>query len=66
MAIITGHAAVAGTPLRRKNSTDKFGQIHYLLLEPEREKEFKRRQGADCSAVTSGATRYLAERTFYV
>ncbi len=33
MAIITGHAAVAGTPVRK--FTDKFGQIHYLPLEPE-------------------------------
>ncbi len=48
MAIITGHAAVAGTPCEGK-FTDKFGQIHYLLLEPEKGKEFKkRRQGADC------------------
>ncbi len=47
MAIITGHAAVAGTPCEGK-FTDKFGQIHYLLLEPEKEKNLKRRQGADC------------------
>ncbi len=41
MAIITGHAAVAGTPCEGK-FTDKFGQIHYLLLEPEKGKEFKK------------------------
>ncbi len=65
MAIITiGHAAVAGTPCEGK-FTDKFGQIHYLLLEPEKEKNLKRRQGADCSPTFRNA-RYLAERTFYV
>lgn len=41
MAIVTGHCAVAGTPCEGK-FTDKFGQTHYLLLEPEPGKEFKR------------------------
>lgn len=64
MAIITGHAAVAGTPCEGK-FTDKFGQIHYLLLEPETGKEFKKGDKVLIVCRLS-ATRYLAERTFYV
>lgn len=64
MAIITGHAAVAGTPCEGK-FTDKFGQIHYLLLEPEKGKEFKKGDKVLIVCRLS-ATRYLAERTFYV
>ncbi|EBV5580089.1 hypothetical protein DO975_04340 [Salmonella enterica subsp. enterica serovar Java] len=64
MAIITGHAAVAGTPCEGK-FTDKFGQIHYLLLEPEKGKEFKKGDKVLIVCRLS-ATRYLAERNFYV
>ncbi|EKI6169366.1 DUF1449 family protein, partial [Salmonella enterica] len=45
--------------------TDKFGQIHYLLLEPEKGKEFKKGDKVLIVCRLS-ATRYLAERTFYV
>lgn len=59
MAIITGHAAVSGTPCEGK-FTDKFGQIHYLLLEPEEGKEFK--QGDKVLIICRlSTTRYLAE-----
>lgn len=34
MALITGHQAISGKPCEGK-LTDQFGQIHYLLLEPE-------------------------------
>lgn len=37
MALITGHQATSGNPCEGK-LTDQFGQIHYLLLEPEEEK----------------------------
>ena len=40
MAIDTGHSASAGTC--EGKFTDKFGQTHYVLLEPEAGKEFKK------------------------
>jgi membrane protein implicated in regulation of membrane protease activity len=59
MAIITGHCAVAGMPCEGK-FTDKFGQTHYLLLEPEPGKEF--RKGDKVLIICRlSATRYLAE-----
>ncbi|MCH4803084.1 OB-fold-containig protein, partial [Escherichia coli] len=39
MALITGHQATSGNPCEGK-LTDQFGQIHYLLLEPEEGKIF--------------------------
>ncbi|CBG90303.1 OB-fold-containig protein [Citrobacter rodentium] len=59
MAIITGHSATAGTPCEGK-FTDKFGQTHYLLLEPEEGKEFKKGDRVLIICRLS-ATRYLAE-----
>lgn len=59
MAIITGHSAVPGTPCEGK-FTDKFGQTHYLLLEPEEGKEFKKGDKVLIICRLS-ATRYLAE-----
>ncbi|EFI5946735.1 OB-fold-containig protein, partial [Escherichia coli] len=41
MATITGYHAVAGSPCEGR-FTDRFGQVHYLLLEPEAGKEFRR------------------------
>ena len=41
MATITGYHAVAGSPCEG-HFTDRFGQVHYLLLEPEAGKEFRR------------------------
>ncbi|MFU0888980.1 OB-fold-containig protein [Kluyvera sichuanensis] len=60
MAIITGHSAIAGTPCEGK-FTDKFGQTHYLLLEPEEGYAFKK---GDKVLILDrlSATRYLAER----
>ena len=59
MAIITGHSASAGTPCEGK-FTDKFGQTHYVLLEPEAGKEFKKGDKVLIICRLS-ATRYLAE-----
>ena len=59
MAIITGHSAVAGTPCEGK-FTDKFGQTHYLLLEPEEGKKFKKGDRV-LILYRLSATRYLAE-----
>ena len=59
MAIITGHSASAGTP-REGKFTDKFGQTHYVLLEPEAGKEFKKGDKVLIICRLS-ATRYLAE-----
>ncbi|MTH46638.1 OB-fold-containig protein [Intestinirhabdus alba] len=59
MAIVTGHSAVSGTPCEGK-FTDKFGQIHYLLLEPEAGKAFKKDDKVLIICRLS-ATRYLAE-----
>ncbi|OSD37745.1 hypothetical protein R531_06105 [Salmonella enterica subsp. enterica serovar 6,7:-:1,5] len=55
---------IGGTPCEGK-FTDKFGQIHYLLLEPEKGKEFKKGDKVLIVCRLS-ATRYLAERNFYV
>lgn len=41
MATITGYHAEAGSPCEGR-FTDRFGQVHYLLLEPEAGKEFRR------------------------
>ena len=59
MAIITGHSASAGTPCEGK-FTDKFGQTHYVLLEPDAGKEFKKGDKVLIICRLS-ATRYLAE-----
>lgn len=59
LAIITGHSAVAGTPCEGK-FTDRFGQTHYLLLEPEEGKEFKKGDKVLIICRLS-TTRYLAE-----
>lgn len=59
MAVITGHSAVAGTPCEGR-FTDKFGQTHYLLLEPEEGKAFKRGDKVLIICRLS-STRYLAE-----
>ncbi|WP_380184809.1 OB-fold-containig protein [Kalamiella sp. sgz302252] len=59
MAVVTGHAGRAGLPCEAK-FTDKFGQTHYLLLEPEEGKEFH--QGDRVLIICRlSATRYLAE-----
>ena len=55
----TGHSASAGTPCEGK-FTDKFGQTHYVLLEPEAGKEFKKGDKVLIICRLS-ATRYLAE-----
>ncbi len=34
--------------LRRKNFTDKFGQIHYLLLEPGKGKKNSKKETVRC------------------
>lgn len=59
MAIMTGHLASTGHPGEGK-FTDKFGQTHYLLLEPEEGKEFRRGDKVLIIGRLS-STRYLAE-----
>ncbi|MGK9173874.1 YqiJ family protein [Yokenella regensburgei] len=59
MAIITGHTACAERPCEGK-FTDNFGQVHYLLLEPEEGKEFKKGDKVLIICRLS-ASRYLAE-----
>lgn len=59
MAMVTGHSAMAGTPCEGK-FTDKFGQIHYLLLEPEEGHAFKKGDRV-LIIYRLSATRYLAE-----
>lgn len=59
MAIITGQLATAQRPCEGKFK-DKFGQVHYLLLEPEQGKEFKRGDRVLIICRLS-ASRYLAE-----
>ncbi|EPO6660495.1 TPA: OB-fold-containig protein [Klebsiella aerogenes] len=59
MAIITGHSAKHGWPCEGK-FTDKFGQTHYLLLEPEEGKEFKKGDRV-LIVLRLTPTRYLAE-----
>lgn len=59
MAMITGHSALAGTPCEGR-FTDKFGQTHYLLLEPEEGYAFKKGDRVLIICRLS-ATRYLAE-----
>ncbi|EGQ0031702.1 DUF1449 family protein [Escherichia albertii] len=59
MALITGHQATSGTPCEGK-LTDQFGQIHYLLLEPEEGKTFNKGDRVLIICRLS-ATRYLAE-----
>lgn len=59
MAIITGHLAKPGLPCEGK-FVDKFGQVHYLLLEPEEGKEFSKGDRVLIICRLS-ATRYLAE-----
>ncbi|WP_194208742.1 OB-fold-containig protein [Superficieibacter sp. 1612_C1] len=59
MAIITGHAGKSGLPCEGK-FIDKFGQVHYLLLEPEEGKEFNKGDKVLIVCRLS-ATRYLAE-----
>jgi len=59
MALITGHFAESGRPCEGK-LTDKFGQTHYLLLEPEGGKEFKRGDRV-LIILRLTSTRYLAE-----
>ncbi|CAK9884646.1 MAG: Inner membrane protein YqiJ [Candidatus Erwinia impunctatus] len=59
MAIITGHHAAFQRPCEGKFK-DKFGQVHYLLLEPEEGKTFK--QGDKVLIICRlSASRYLAE-----
>ncbi|MBC0478211.1 DUF1449 family protein, partial [Escherichia coli] len=59
MALITGHQATSGNPCEGK-LTDQFGQIHYLLLEPEEGKFFTKGDKVLIICQLS-ATRYLAE-----
>lgn len=59
MAIMTGHTATVGSPGEGK-FTDKFGQTHYLLLEPEEGKVFHKGDKVLIIGRLS-ATRYLAE-----
>ncbi|MCU6871693.1 YqiJ family protein, partial [Escherichia coli] len=59
MALITGHQATSGNPCEGK-LTDQFGQIHYLLLEPEEGKIFTKGDKVLIICRLS-ATRYLAE-----
>lgn len=59
MALITGHQATSGNPCEGK-LTDQFGQIHYLLLEPEEGKFFTKGDKVLIICRLS-ATRYLAE-----
>ena len=59
MATITGHHAVAGYPCEAR-LTDRFGQTHYLLLEPEEGKEFRRGDRVIIVCRLSG-TRWLGE-----
>ncbi|MEC9494294.1 MULTISPECIES: OB-fold-containig protein [Escherichia] len=60
MALITGHQAISGRPCEGK-LTDQFGQIHYLLLEPEEGKNFTKGDKVLIICRLS-ATRYLAEK----
>ncbi|HCT6130242.1 TPA: DUF1449 family protein [Escherichia coli] len=55
----TGHQATSGNPCEGK-LTDQFGQIHYLLLEPEEGKTFTKGDKVLIICRLS-ATRYLAE-----
>ncbi|HHZ5486647.1 TPA: OB-fold-containig protein, partial [Escherichia coli] len=59
MALITGHQATSGNPCEGK-LTDQFGQIHYLLLEPEEGNIFTKGDKVLIICRLS-ATRYLAE-----
>lgn len=59
MAIITGQHATAQHPCEGKFK-DKFGQLHYLLLEPEEGKEFNKGDKVLIICRLS-ASRYLAE-----
>jgi hypothetical protein len=59
MAIITGQHATAQRPCEGKFK-DKFGQMHYLLLEPEDGKAFKKGDKVLIICRLS-ASRYLAE-----
>ncbi|WP_032940756.1 OB-fold-containig protein [Citrobacter youngae] len=59
MAVITGSSAISGTPCEGK-FTDKFGQTHYVLLEPEAGKAFKKGDKVLIICRLS-TTRYLAE-----
>lgn len=59
MAIITGHSAAPQRPCEGKFK-DKFGQVHYLLLEPEEGKTFQRGDKVLIICRLS-ASRYLAE-----
>lgn len=59
MATITGHSATFRQPCEGKFK-DKFGLVHYLLLEPEEGKTFKRGDKVLIICRLS-ASRYLAE-----
>lgn len=59
MALITGPGASAQRPCEAR-LTDKFGQAHYLLVEPEEGKQLKRGDKVLIICRLS-ATRYLAE-----
>jgi len=59
MAIITGHSASPQRPCEAKFK-DKFGQVHYLLLEPEEGQTFARGDKVLIICRLS-ASRYLAE-----
>lgn len=59
MAIITGQHATAQRPCEGKFK-DKFGQMHYVLLQPEEGKEFKKGDKVLIICRLS-ASRYLAE-----
>ena len=59
MAVVTGHIGKPGSPCEAK-FMDKFGQQHYLLLEPEEGKEFHKGDRVLIICRLS-ATRYLAE-----
>jgi len=60
MALITGHQASSGKPCEGK-LTDQFGQIHYLLLEPEKGIFFNKGDKVLIICRLS-TTRYLAEK----
>ncbi|WP_437887919.1 OB-fold-containig protein [Phytobacter sp. V91] len=59
MATITGHHATAQTPCEGKFK-DKFGQLHYVLLEPEKGQTFSKGDKVLIICRLS-ASRYLAE-----
>lgn len=59
MAVVTGHTGKPGSPCEGK-FVDKFGQVHYLLLEPEEGKEFNKGDRV-LIIYRLSATRYLAE-----